>query len=317
MYFLDFEQPIAELEAKIEELRNVENDQDINVNKEILALKKRSDDLTQSIFSSLTSWQISQISRHPKRPYTRDYIDRIFVDFEELHGERYFADDPAIITGIGRLNKHSIAVIGHQKGRDTKERIKRNYGMPKPEGYRKALRIMRLAERFNLPILTFIDTPGAYPGIEAEERGQSEAIAKNLLVMSELKTPIISTVIGEGGSGGALAIGVADHLLMLEYSTYSVISPEGCASILWKSADKAKEAAQSMGIEAKKLKEFGLIDRIIDEPLGGAHRDFDEIAKRVKQTLIEELEQLCVKPVSQVVTQRQEKLRRIGRFEEK
>ena len=317
MYFLDFEQPIAELEAKIEELRNVENDQDINVNKEILALKKRSDDLTQSIFSSLTSWQISQISRHPKRPYTRDYIDRIFVDFEELHGERYFADDPAIITGIGRLNKHSIAVIGHQKGRDTKERIKRNYGMPKPEGYRKALRIMRLAERFNLPILTFIDTPGAYPGIEAEERGQSEAIAKNLLVMSELKTPIISTVIGEGGSGGALAIGVADHLLMLEYSTYSVISPEGCASILWKSADKAKEAAQSMGIEAKKLKEFGLIDRIIDEPLGGAHRDFDEIAKRVKQTLVEELEQLCVKPVSQVVTQRQEKLRRIGRFEEK
>ena len=317
MYFLDFEQPIAELEAKIEELRNVENDQDINVNKEILALKKRSDDLTQSIFSSLTSWQISQISRHPKRPYTRDYIDRIFVDFEELHGERYFADDPAIITGIARLNKHSIAVIGHQKGRDTKERIKRNYGMPKPEGYRKALRIMRLAERFNLPILTFIDTPGAYPGIEAEERGQSEAIAKNLLVMSELKTPIISTVIGEGGSGGALAIGVADHLLMLEYSTYSVISPEGCASILWKSADKAKEAAQSMGIEAKKLKEFGLIDRIIDEPLGGAHRDFDEIAKRVKQTLIEELEQLCVKPVSQVVTQRQEKLRRIGRFEEK
>ena len=317
MYFLDFEQPIAELEAKIEELRNVENDQDINVNKEILALKKRSDDLTQSIFSSLTSWQISQISRHPKRPYTRDYIDRIFVDFEELHGERYFADDPAIITGIGRLNKHSIAVIGHQKGRDTKERIKRNYGMPKPEGYRKALRIMRLAERFNLPILTFIDTPGAYPGIEAEERGQSEAIAKNLLVMSELKTPIISTVIGEGGSGGALAIGVADHLLMLEYSTYSVISPEGCASILWKSTDKAKEAAQSMGIDAKKLKEFGLIDRIIDEPLGGAHRDFDEIAKRVKQTLIEELEQLCVKPVSQVVTQRQEKLRRIGRFEEK
>ena len=286
MYFLDFEQPIAELEAKIEELRNVENDQDINVNKEISALKKRSDDLTQSIFSSLTSWQISQISRHPKRPYTRDYIDVIFVDFEELHGERYFADDPAIITGIGRLNKHSIAVIGHQKGRDTKERIKRNYGMPKPEGYRKALRIMRLAERFNLPILTFIDTPGAYPGIEAEERGQSEAIAKNLLVMSELKTPIISTVIGEGGSGGALAIGVADHLLMLEYSTYSVISPEGCASILWKSTDKAKEAAQSMGIEAKKLKEFGLIDRIIDEPLGGAHRDFDEIAKRVKQTLV-------------------------------
>ena len=316
MYFLDFEQPIAELEAKIEELRSVENEQDINVNKEIAALKKRSDDLTQSIFSSLTSWQISQISRHPKRPYTGDYIDRIFVDFEELHGERCFADDPAIITGIAHLNKQSVAIIGHQKGRDTKERIRRNYGMPKPEGYRKALRIMQLAERFTMPILTFIDTPGAYPGVDAEERGQSEAIAKNLLVMSELKTPIISIVIGEGGSGGALAIGVADHLLMLEYSTYSVISPEGCASILWKSADKAKEAAQSMGIDAKKLKEFGLIDRIIDEPLGGAHRDFDEIAKRVKQALVEELAQICVKPVSQIVTQRQERLRQLGRFEE-
>ena len=316
MYFLDFEQPIAELEAKIEELRSVDNEHDINVNKEIAALKKRSDDLTQSIFSSLTSWQISQISRHPKRPYTRDYIDRIFVDFEELHGERYFADDPAIITGIAHLNKQSVAIIGHQKGRDTKERIRRNYGMPKPEGYRKALRIMQLAERFTMPILTFIDTPGAYPGVDAEERGQSEAIAKNLLVMSELKTPIISIVIGEGGSGGALAIGVADHLLMLEYSTYSVISPEGCASILWKSADKAKEAAQSMGIDAKKLKEFGLIDRIIDEPLGGAHRDFDEIAKRVKRALVEELAQICVKPVSQIVTQRQERLRQLGRFEE-
>ena len=316
MYFLDFEQPIAELEAKIEELRSVDNEHDINVNKEIAALKKRSDDLTQSIFSSLTSWQISQISRHPKRPYTGDYIDRIFVDFEELHGERYFADDPAIITGIAHLNKQSVAIIGHQKGRDTKERIRRNYGMPKPEGYRKALRIMQLAERFTMPILTFIDTPGAYPGVDAEERGQSEAIAKNLLVMSELKTPIISIVIGEGGSGGALAIGVADHLLMLEYSTYSVISPEGCASILWKSADKAKEAAQSMGIDAKKLKEFGLIDRIIDEPLGGAHRDFDEIAKRVKQALVEELAQICVKPVSQIVTQRQERLRQLGRFEE-
>jgi len=316
MYFLDFEKPIAELEAKIDELRSVESEQDVNVSNEIAALKKRSDDLTQSIFSTLTSWQISQISRHPKRPYTRDYIDRIFIDFEELHGERCFGDDPAIITGIGRLGKQSVVIIGHQKGRDTKERIKRNYGMPKPEGYRKALRVMQLAERFNMPILTFIDTPGAYPGIEAEERGQSEAIAKNLLVMSELQTPIISTVIGEGGSGGALAIGVADHLLMLEYSTYSVISPEGCASILWKSADKAKEAAQSMGIDAKKLKELGLIDRIIDEPLGGAHRDFDETARRNKQTIIEELEQLCVRPVSQVVNQRQEKLRSLGKFRE-
>ena len=316
MYFLDFEQPIAELEAKIDELRSVESEQDVNVSDEIAALKKRSDDLTQSIFSSLTSWQISQISRHPKRPYTRDYIDRIFIDFEELHGERYFGDDPAIITGIGRLGKQSVVIIGHQKGRDTKERIMRNYGMPKPEGYRKALRVMQLAERFNMPILTFIDTPGAYPGIEAEERGQSEAIAKNLLVMSELQTPIIATVIGEGGSGGALAIGVADHLLMLEYSTYSVISPEGCASILWKSADKAKEAAQSMGIDARKLKELGLIDRIINEPLGGAHRDFDETARRVKQTIIEELEQLCVRPVSQVVNQRQEKFRSLGKFRE-
>ncbi len=316
MYFLDFEQPIAELEAKIDELRSVESKQDVNVSDEIAALKKRSDDLTQSIFSSLTSWQISQISRHPKRPYTRDYIERIFVDFEELHGERYFGDDPAIICGIGRLGKQSVVIIGHQKGRNTKERIMRNYGMPKPEGYRKALRVMQLAERFNMPILTFIDTPGAYPGIEAEERGQSEAIAKNLLVMSELQTPIISTVIGEGGSGGALAIGVADHLLMLEYSTYSVISPEGCASILWKSADKAKEAAQSMGIDARKLKELGLIDRIIDEPLGGAHRDFDETARRVKQTITEELEQLCVRPVSQVVNQRQEKFRSLGKFRE-
>ena len=316
MNFLDFEQPIAELEAKIEELRFVENNQDISVSKEILALKKRSQDLTESIFSSLTPWQISQISRHPKRPYTKDYIERVFVDFEELHGERYFADDPAIITGIGRLANQSVAIIGHQKGRDTKERIMRNYGMPKPEGYRKALRIMRLAERFNMPVLTFIDTPGAYPGIEAEERGQSEAIAKNLLVMAELKTPIIATIIGEGGSGGALAIGVADHLLMLQYSIYSVISPEGCASILWKSADKAKEAAQSMGIDATRLKDLGLIDHIIDEPLGGAHRDFDEIAKRVKIILIEKLEQLCSRPVSQIVNQRQEKLRRIGRFEQ-
>ncbi len=316
MYFLDFEQPIAELEAKIEELRGVDNEQNINVDKEIAALKKRSDELTQSIFSSLTPWQVSQISRHPKRPYTRDYITRIFVDFEELYGERYFADDPAIITGIARLGRQSVVIIGHQKGRDTKERITRNYGMPKPEGYRKALRVMRLAERFDMPILTFIDTPGAYPGIEAEERGQSGSIAKNLLVMSELKTPIISTVIGEGGSGGALAIGVADYLLMLEYSTYSVISPEGCASILWKSAEKAKEAAQSMGIDARKLKELGLIDRIIDEPLGGAHRDFDETAKRLKKTLIEELEKLCVKPVSQIVTHRQDKLRRLGKFKE-
>ncbi|HIM07986.1 MAG TPA: acetyl-CoA carboxylase carboxyltransferase subunit alpha, partial [Gammaproteobacteria bacterium] len=258
----------------------------------------------------------SQISRHQQRPYTQDYIDRVFTDFEELHGERYFADDPAIIAGIARLDDMPVAVIGHQKGRDTKDRIMRNYGMPKPEGYRKAMRIMLLAERFNLPVLTFIDTPGAYPGIDAEERGQGEAIARNLLVMSELKTPIIATVIGEGGSGGALAIGVADRLLMLQYSTYSVISPEGCASILWKSADKAKEAAEIMGITAPRLNELGLIDRIVDEPLGGAHRDFDEIAEKLKQILIEELTQLKNLSTAELVIQRQEKIRQFGEFKE-
>jgi acetyl-CoA carboxylase carboxyl transferase subunit alpha len=314
MNFLDFEQPIAELEAKIEELRYVGNDKELNINEEITRLKKRSSELTESIFSSLSSWQVSQLSRHPQRPYTQDYIDRIFTDFEELHGERSFADDAAIIAGIARLEDMPVAVIGHQKGRDTKDRIKRNYGMPKPEGYRKALRIMKLAERFGLPVLTFIDTPGAYPGIDAEERGQSEAIARNLLEMSELKTPIIATVIGEGGSGGALAIGVADRLLMLQYSTFSVISPEGCASILWKSADKAKDAAEIMGITAPRLKELGLIDRIVEEPLGGAHRDFDKVAKKMKQILVEELSQLKGLPSSDIVSQRQNKLRQIGQF---
>jgi acetyl-CoA carboxylase carboxyl transferase subunit alpha len=316
MNFLDFEQPIAELEAKIEELRYVGNDKEININEEISRLKKRSRELTESIFSSLSSWQVSQIARHPQRPYTQDYIDRIFTDFEELHGERYFADDPAIITGIARIDDLPVVVIGHQKGRDTKDRIMRNYGMPKPEGYRKALRVMLLAERFNLPVLTFIDTPGAYPGIDAEERGQSEAIARNLMVMSELKTPIIATVIGEGGSGGALAIGVGDCLLMLQYSTYSVISPEGCASILWKSADKAQEAAEVMGITAPRLNELGLIDRIIDEPLGGAHRDFDEVANQLKLVLVEELEKLNQQSTSEVVTQRQNKIRQLGEFKQ-
>jgi acetyl-CoA carboxylase carboxyl transferase subunit alpha len=316
MNFLDFEQPIAELEAKIEELRYVGNDKNVNISEEISRLKKRSCELTESIFSSLSPWQIAQISRHQQRPYTQDYIDRVFTDFEELHGERYFADDPAIIAGIARLDDMPVAVIGHQKGRDTKDRIMRNYGMPKPEGYRKAMRIMLLAERFNLPVLTFIDTPGAYPGIDAEERGQGEAIARNLLVMSELKTPIIATVIGEGGSGGALAIGVADRLLMLQYSTYSVISPEGCASILWKSADKAKEAAEIMGITAPRLNELGLIDRIVDEPLGGAHRDFDEIAEKLKQILIEELTQLKNLSTAALVIQRQEKIRQFGEFKE-
>lgn len=314
MNFLDFEQPIAELEAKIEELRYVGNDKEININEEISRLKKRSDELTESIFSSLTPWQVSQVARHPQRPYTQDYIDLIFTDFEELHGERSVADDPAIIAGIARLEGEPVAVIGHQKGRDTKDRILRNYGMPKPEGYRKALRIMQLAERFHLPILTFIDTPGAYPGIGAEERGQSEAIARNLMVMSELKTPIIATVIGEGGSGGALAIGVGDRLLMLQYSTYSVISPEGCASILWKSADNAKQAAEAMGITAQKLSELNLIDRIIDEPLGGAHRDFGDMAEKLKRTLVEELEQLHSLPATEVVTQRQNKIRQIGAY---
>ena len=316
MNFLDFEQEIAEIEAKIEELRHVGNDKDLNINEEISRLKKRCSEKTESIFSSLSSWQVSQLSRHPQRPYTQDYIDRIFTDFEELHGERYFADDAAIIAGIARLDDIPVAVIGHQKGRDTKDRIKRNYGMPKPEGYRKALRVMKLAERFELPVLTFIDTPGAYPGIDAEERGQSEAIARNLMEMSGLKTPVVATVIGEGGSGGALAIGVADRLLMLQYSTFSVISPEGCASILWKSADKAKDAAEIMGITAPRLKELGLIDRIVDEPLGGAHRDFDEIARQIKQVLVEEVSQLNQLSKAEIVLQRQQKLRNIGEFKQ-
>ncbi len=315
MNFLDFERPIAELEAKIEELRHVSNGTELNINEEIIQLRRRGRELTKSIFSSLDPWQISQLARHPQRPYTLDYIERIFTDFEELHGERYIAEDPAIIAGIARIDGAPVVIIGHQKGRDTKDRIKRNYGMPKPEGYRKALRVMRLAERFKLPVLTFIDTPGAYPGIDAEERGQSQAIAENLLAMSELRTPIIATVIGEGGSGGALAIGVADRVLMLEYSIYSVISPEGCASILWKSADKAKEAAEAMGITAQKLSEFGLIDRVVGESLGGAHRDFDETALNIKSALVEELQQLSGRiSMLDLPIQRQKKLRQFGKF---
>ena len=314
MNFLDFEQPIAELEAKIEELRYVGNDQELDINAEIERLQKRSRELTKSIFARLSAWQVAQIARHPQRPYTLDYIERIFTDFEELHGERHGADDAAIICGIGRLEAGAVAIIGHQKGRDTRERLRRNYGMPRPEGYRKALRVMRLAERFRLPVLTFIDTPGAYPGIDAEERGQSEAIARNLLVMSELATPVIATVIGEGGSGGALAIGVGDRILMLQYSIYAVISPEGCASILWKSADKAREAAEAMGITAARLNELGLINRVINEPLGGAHRDFDDISARLKAALAEELEQLQHIPLPELLAQRQARLRGIGRF---
>jgi acetyl-CoA carboxylase carboxyl transferase subunit alpha len=314
MNFLDFEQPIAELDAKIEELRYVGDDSEININEEIIRLQKRSDELIESIFSSLSAWQYSQVARHPQRPYTLDYIERIFTDFEELHGERSFADDPAIVCGIARLEGIPVAVIGHQKGRDTNDRIYRNYGMPKPEGYRKALRIMKLAEKFKLPVLTFIDTPGAYPGIGAEERGQSEAIARNLISMATLKTPIISTVIGEGGSGGALAIGVADKLFMMKYSTYSVISPEGCASILWKSADKAEAAAEAMGITASNLQELGLIDEIIDEPLGAAHRDYDKTAEMLKKSLVLAVKELKANTIDDLVNNRQDRIRQYGCF---
>ena len=314
MNFLDFEQPIAELDAKIQELRYVGSDKEININDEISRLQKRSKELISSIFSSLSAWQISQVSRHPSRPYTLDYIQRVFTDFDELHGDRNFADDHAIVSGIARFRNHPVAVIGHQKGRDTKERIYRNYGMPRPEGYRKALRIMKMAEKFNLPLFTFIDTPGAYPGIGAEERGQSEAISRNLMAMSELGVPIISTIIGEGGSGGALAIGVSDILLMLQYSTYSVISPEGCASILWKSADKAEDAAESMGITAQRLYDLGLVDKIVEEPLGGAHRDYDEAARLLSRTLESAYDNLISKEFELLVSERQKRIRSYGFF---
>lgn len=314
MNFLEFEQPIAELEARIEELRYVTNDSDIDISEEISRLQKNSRELTETIFSNLTEWQIAQLARHPQRPYSFDYINRMFTDFSELHGDRTYSDDPAIVSGLARLDSQPIAIIGHQKGRDIKERIYRNYGMPKPEGYRKAMRIMQLAESFHLPVLTFIDTPGAYPGIGAEKRGQSEAIARNLMVMSQLKTPIIATVIGEGGSGGALAIGIADRLIMLEYSTYSVISPEGCASILWKSSEQAEEAALAMGITAKRLQELDLIDDIVKEPLGGAHRDFDGAAATVKSTIKHHLSQLQKMDLDTLLKERQDKLRSYGFF---
>ena len=314
MNFLDFEQPIAELQAKIEELRNVVVDSDINIGEEIGRLQAKSRTLTKSIFASLSSWQVSQLARHPQRPYPLDYIEKIFTDFDELHGDRCYGDDPAIVAGVARLDNRPVMVIGHQKGRDTKEKVRRNFGMPRPEGYRKALRLMEMAERFKLPILTFIDTPGAYPGIDAEARGQSEAIARNLLVMSNLRTPIVCTVVGEGGSGGALAIGVGDMLLMLEYSTYSVISPEGCASILWKSADNACDAAEAMGITSSKLKDLGLVDRVIKEPLGGAHRDVDAMAQLIKQALQNALEQLCGLDLNRLVEERNRKIMSIGNF---
>ena len=310
--YLDFEQPIAELESKIDELRLVVGGSEINLSEEIDRLHDKSLSLTESIFSELTPWQVTQVARHPQRPYTLDYISRIFTDFEEMHGDRTLGDDQAIVGGIANLDGKPVMVIGHEKGRTVKEKVARNFGMPNPEGYRKALRLMETAERFKLPILTFIDTPGAYPGIEAEERGQSEAIAKNLLVMSSLKTPIISTVIGEGGSGGALAIGVCDHLMMMQYSTYSVISPEGCASILWKSAEFASKAAEAMGINASRLHEVGLVDQIVNEPLGGAHRDLDQVADSLKAGLVENLDRLTAKPVETLLEDRYQRLMAYG-----
>ena len=312
--FLEFERPIAELEAKIEELRYVSNDNEINISQEIARLETRSKVLTKTIFNSLTAWQTAQLARHPQRPYTLDYIAKIFTDFEELHGDRSYADDEAIVGGVARLEGTPVMIIGQQKGRDTKEKVRRNFGMPRPEGYRKALRLMHMAERFKLPLLTFIDTPGAYPGIDAEERGQSEAIARNLFVMSALRTPIISTVIGEGGSGGALAIGVGDRVMMLQYSTYSVISPEGCASILWKSAEKAPEAAEALGITSAKLKALNLVDVVIDEPLGGAHRDPDTTAKTIKAALIKELVRLEKIDLDKLVEDRYTRLMQFGHF---
>jgi acetyl-CoA carboxylase carboxyl transferase subunit alpha len=312
--FLDFEQPIAELEAKIEELQYVSTDAEVTLNEEIQRLRAKCKTLTKSIFSSLTPWQISQLARHPRRPYTLDYIQGLITDFQELHGDRAFADDPAIVGGIGQFDDQAVIVIGHQKGRDTREKIQRNFGMPKPEGYRKALRLMRTAERFKLPVLTFIDTPGAYPGVDAEERGQSEAIARNLQVMSALKTPIICTVIGEGGSGGALAVGVGDHIAMLEYSIYSVISPEGCASILWRSADKAAEAAAAMGITAPRLKQLELIDEVIPEPLGGAHRSPEMACEKIKNSLHANLERLQNRDIDTLLESRYNRLMRYGQF---
>lgn len=309
--YLDFELPIAELEAKIEALRSASDDK-IDLHDEIKRLQKKSDELTQKTFANLDAWQVSRMARHPNRPYTLDYIEHIFTDFQELAGDRAFADDKAIVGGLARLDGRSVMVIGHQKGRTVKDKVARNFGMPAPEGYRKALRLMQMAERFNLPIITFIDTPGAYPGIGAEERGQSEAIARNLREMSTLKVPIICTVIGEGGSGGALAIGVGDKVNMLQYSTYSVISPEGCASILWKSAEKASTAAEVMGLTATRLKELGLIDNIVQEPLGGAHRNYHEMARNLKHCLVEELNELDTFDKDGLLERRYERLMSYG-----
>jgi acetyl-CoA carboxylase carboxyl transferase subunit alpha len=314
--FLDFENSIAELEDKIEQLRYVQDDSALDIADEIGRLSKKSEALTKEVYAKLTPWQISQVSRHPQRPYTLDYIEHLFTDFEELHGDRAYADDKAIVGGLARFNGQSVMVIGHQKGRDTKEKILRNFGMPRPEGYRKALRLMKLAEKFGIPIMTFIDTPGAYPGVGAEERGQSEAIGRNLYEMAELRVPIICTVIGEGGSGGALAIAVGDALLMLQYSTYSVISPEGCASILWKSAEKAPDAAETLGITATRLKTLGLIDKIVNEPLGGAHRDYAGTMQNVKKALQDALKQAQNKPVASLMQDRFNRLMSYGKYKE-
>jgi acetyl-CoA carboxylase carboxyl transferase subunit alpha len=312
MNFLDFEQPIAELEAKIDELKFVSNDAEVNIGEEIARLRAKSRALTTSIFSNLSQWQIAQLARHPQRPYTLDYISSIFTDFQELHGDRMYADDHAIVGGVARLDGRPVMIIGQQKGRDTKERVRRNYGMPKPEGYRKALRLMRMAERFQLPLITFIDTSGAYPGVGAEERGQSEAIARNLFEMSTLQVPIISVVIGEGGSGGALAIGVCDRLLMLQYSIYSVISPEGCAGILWRSADKKDLAAEAMGVSAERIAKLGVVDEVLKEPLGGAHRDPQMMSDTLKEALLRQLNELQAKPLEQLMTSREQRLRGYG-----
>ena len=314
--FLDFEQPIAELEAKIEELRYVQDDSAVDISEEIGRLEAKSQSLTKEIYAKLTPWQIAQVARHPQRPYTLDYIQLIFTDFEELHGDRTFTDDHAIVGGLARFNGQAVMVIGHQKGRDTKEKIFRNFGMPRPEGYRKALRLMRLAEKFGIPVISFVDTPGAYPGIDAEERGQSEAIGRNLYAMAELKVPLIATVIGEGGSGGALAIAVGDVVMMLQYATYSVISPEGCASILWKSAEKAPEAADTMGITAARLKTLGLVDRIVNEPLGGAHRDHRAMALSLKKALQDALRQTAAPSSAEIVEQRFERMLGYGKYKE-
>jgi len=313
-HFLDFEQPIAELESKIEELRYVQNESAVDISEEIERLDKKSLQLTKDIYTQLNPWQVTQIARHPQRPYTLDYVGEIFTDYQELHGDRAFADDLSIVGGLARFNGQACMVVGQQKGRDTKERGARNFGMPRPEGYRKALRLMKLAEKFGLPVFTFVDTPGAYPGVGAEERGQSEAIGRNIYEMAQLEVPIITTVIGEGGSGGALALSVADQVLMLQFAVYSVISPEGCASILWKTAERASEAAEALGITAHRLKALGLIDKIVNEPVGGAHRDPKQMASQLKRGLVDALRQVADLSVPELLERRYERLKSYGRF---